>query len=36
MLDLDDVRWELGRVGKLNILHGKARGGAGPSCGWCH
>jgi integrase len=23
MLDLDDVRWELGRFGKLNIRHGK-------------
>ena len=23
MLDLDDVRWELGRYGKLNVRHGK-------------
>jgi hypothetical protein len=23
MLDLDDVRWELGRFGKLNVRHGK-------------
>jgi hypothetical protein len=23
MLDLDDVRWELGRFGKLNVHHGK-------------
>ena len=28
MLDLDDVRWELGRFGKLHVRHGKgARGG---------
>ena len=23
MLDLDDVRWELGRFGKLNVRYGK-------------
>jgi hypothetical protein len=35
MLDLDDVRWELGRFGKLNVRHGKGRGGEGRSRGWC-
>jgi hypothetical protein len=35
MLDLDDVRWELGRFGKLNVRHGKGHGGVGPSRGWC-
>ena len=32
MLDLDDVRWELGRFGKLNVRHGKGsrRKGAKP------
>ncbi|WP_229833868.1 hypothetical protein [Streptomyces xantholiticus] len=27
MLDLDDVRWELGRFGKLNVRHGKGTSG---------
>jgi len=31
MLDLDDVRWELGRFGKLNVRHGK---GADRSHAW--
>ena len=30
MLDLDDVRWELGRFGKLNIRHGKGSRRRGP------
>ena len=30
MLDLDDVRWELGRFGKLNVRHGKGSGRRGP------
>jgi integrase len=30
MLDLDDVRWELGRFGKLNIRHGKGSRRKGP------
>jgi hypothetical protein len=30
-LDLDDVRWELGRFGKLNIRHGKAARRKGPT-----
>ena len=34
MLDLDDVRWELGRFGKLNVRHGKGSAGAAPSPGW--
>ena len=33
MLDLDDVRWELGRFGKLNVRHGKGSRRRGP--GWC-
>ena len=35
MLDLDDVRWELGRFGKLNVRHGKGARCRGPSRGWC-
>lgn len=30
MLDLDDVRWELGRLGKLNVRHGKGSRRKGP------
>lgn len=30
MLDLDDVRWELGRFGKLNVRHGKGSRRKGP------
>lgn len=30
MLDLDDVRWELGRFGKLNVRHGKESRRRGP------
>jgi len=30
MLDLDDVRWELGRFGKLNVRHGKGSQRRGP------
>jgi integrase/recombinase XerD len=29
-LDLDDVRWELGRFGKLNVRHGKGSRRKGP------
>jgi hypothetical protein len=29
-LDLDDVRWELGRFGKLNVRHGKGSRRRGP------
>ncbi|MBG0823322.1 tyrosine-type recombinase/integrase [Planomonospora sp. ID91781] len=29
-LDLDDVRWDLGTFGKLNVRHGKGRRGQGP------
>ena len=35
MLDLDDVRWELGRFGKLNVRHGKGSRRKGPNRGWC-
>ncbi|ORB82241.1 recombinase [Mycobacterium persicum] len=30
MLNLDDVRWELGRFGKLNVRHGKGSRRKGP------
>ncbi|WP_234384771.1 hypothetical protein [Streptomyces sp. MMG1121] len=30
MLDLDDVRWELGQFGKLNVRHGKGSRRRGP------
>ncbi|MFI5541537.1 tyrosine-type recombinase/integrase [Nocardia sp. NPDC051900] len=30
MLDLDDVRWELGRFGKLDVRHGKGSNRKGP------
>ncbi|MEV6678545.1 site-specific integrase [Streptomyces erythrochromogenes] len=30
MLDLSDVRWELGRYGKLHVRHGKGARGSGP------
>jgi integrase len=30
MLDLDDVRWDLGRFGKLNVRHGKGARRKGP------
>jgi hypothetical protein len=30
MLDLDDVRWELGRFGKLNVRHDKGSVAGGP------
>ncbi|BAD60771.1 tyrosine-type recombinase/integrase [Nocardia farcinica] len=30
MLDLDDIRWELGRFGKLNVRHGKGAFRSGP------
>ena len=35
MLDLDDVRWELGRFGKLNVRHGKGVGAGGRGPAWC-
>jgi integrase/recombinase XerD len=39
MLDLDDVRWEPGRFGKLNVRHGKGSRRKGPKppliSGWC-
>src|SRR6266849_11193949 len=30
MLDLDDVRWDLGRFGKLHVRHGKGARRKGP------
>jgi integrase/recombinase XerD len=35
MLDLDDVRWELGRFGKLNVRHGKGSRWRGPWSSAC-
>jgi integrase len=35
MLDLDDVRRELGRFGKLSVRHGKGSRRRGPGRGWC-
>jgi hypothetical protein len=35
MLDLDDVRWELGRFGKLNSATAREHDAAAPSRGWC-
>lgn len=29
-LDLDDVKWDVGRFGKLHVRHGKGSGGKGP------
>jgi len=29
-LDLDDIKWELGRFGKLHVRHGKGARGSGP------
>ena len=29
-LDLDDVRWDLGRFGKLHVRNGKGARGSGP------
>src|SRR5205085_925747 len=29
-LDLDDVKWELGRFGKLHVRYGKGTNGSGP------
>nr|QIY67831.1 site-specific integrase [Streptomyces sp. RPA4-2] len=29
-LDLDDIKWDLGRFGKLHVRHGKGAGGSGP------
>ena len=34
MLDLDDVRWDLGRFGKLHVRHGKGARGRGRGSGW--
>jgi len=35
MIDLGDVRWELGRFGKLNVRHGKGSRRKGPNRDWC-
>jgi integrase len=33
-LDLPDIKWELGRFGKLHVRHGKGARGSGPVSGW--
>ena len=35
MLDLDEVRWELGGSASWTSAPAKARGGEGRSRGWC-
>jgi hypothetical protein len=35
MLDLDDVRWELGRFGRLNVRHAREHDTVAPSRGRC-
>ena len=35
MLDLDDVRWDLGRFGKLHAVTARAPAGPGRGSGWC-
>jgi integrase/recombinase XerD len=34
-LDMADIKWDLGRFGKLHVRHAKASRGSGPPCGWC-
>ena len=34
-LDLADIKWDLGRFGKLHVRHGKAPAAAGPGNEWC-
>ena len=34
-LDLADVKWQLGRFGKLHVRHGEGARGSGPRSGWC-
>ena len=33
-LDLADVKWDLGRFGKLHVRHGKGARGSGRRSGW--
>jgi len=33
-LDLDDVKWDLGRFGKIHVRMGKGARGSGPASGW--
>jgi hypothetical protein len=33
--DLADVKWDLGRFGKLHVRKGKGARGSGPASGWC-
>ncbi|WP_461712286.1 hypothetical protein [Streptomyces sp. DSM 41013] len=34
-LDLADIKWDLGRFGKLHVRHGKGARGSGRASGWC-
>ncbi len=34
-LDLADVKWDLGRFGKLHVRIGKGARGSGRGSGWC-
>ncbi|SOJ57619.1 hypothetical protein MSIMFB_05096 [Mycobacterium simulans] len=34
-LDLADIKWDLGRFGKLHVRHGKGARGSGPVSAWC-
>ncbi|MFE2023918.1 hypothetical protein ACFW9V_01940 [Streptomyces hygroscopicus] len=35
MLDLADIKWDLGRFGKLHVRHGKAPAARARASGWC-
>ncbi|MEU6865377.1 hypothetical protein ABZ924_19235 [Streptomyces sp. NPDC046876] len=34
-IDLDDIKWNLGRFGKLHVRHGKGAPALGRASGWC-
>jgi integrase len=34
-LDLADIKWDLGRFGKLHVRHGKGSRGSGRGSAWC-
>jgi cation diffusion facilitator CzcD-associated flavoprotein CzcO len=34
-LDLADIKWDLGRFGKLHVRHGKGARVPGPASAWC-
>ncbi|WP_258564783.1 hypothetical protein [Streptomyces sp. WELS2] len=33
-LDLADIKWDLGRFGKLHVRHGEGAGARGRASGW--